>query len=402
MRICLVNLDFGAYRSSGLAVMGETLARGLATAGHEVTVVAAGRAGLPAGRVGLPAEALDGGIRILRTRPMRGDWICFAWQAGPLVARLHAQQPFDAIHFIDVHFAYHYRGPYVASLLQSFTQRLTADRGRPAHTNLRQLTTRTVYYRLARAWAERPALRRALHLIATSQATADAFIAEGCPAKRVSVAPIAIPLDHMVRRDSTELRARLALRADERVLLFVGFATARKGLLDLARALPLIAPATRLVLVGRWEPAYRAAFEAALGAQRERALLMGYVPDDELPAYYSLADVFVLPSLLEGFGIPVIEALACGTPAVVTYGSGATAETAGPGALAVPPGDPPTLAQAINRLLADEPLRQRLAREGQAWARAHFSIERMVAEYVAIYERYRGPLSHSRTEARQV
>jgi glycosyltransferase involved in cell wall biosynthesis len=110
------------------------------------------------------------------------------------------------------------------------------------------------------------------------------------------------------------------------------------------------------------------------------------VPDDELPAYYGLADIFVLPSLLEGFGIPIAEALACGTPAVVTS-AGASAETAGPGALVVPPADAPALAAAIQRLLDSPQERHRLAQAGRAWVEQRYSLDAMISAYEQVYQR---------------
>lgn len=382
MRICLANLDFIPSRSSGLAVFGETLALGLAAAGQEVVMVARG---VP----GAPAQERIQGIEVHRTAVSRGDWVAYAWQAAPLIARLATEQPFDIVHFLDVHFAWRFHGPYIANLHQSFLQRLVSDQGRPYHTNWRELVFRAFYYRVARWWAEIPSLRRATHLISVSRNTADAFVAEGhLLPERVTVIPTGIDLDRLRRRDARVLRQRLGLEG-KRVLLYVGFCTPRKGLVYLAQAMAQVAPEVCLVIVGRWEPAYRQEFYQALGAERERVIEIGYAPDEDLPVYYSLADLLVFPTLLEGFGIPLVEALACGTPVVTTEHSGASAETAGPGALTAPPRNAAALAEAINRLLRDEPLRQRLASEGQAWARQRYDQRRMIADYLAVYERFR-------------
>src|SRR5206468_3134089 len=107
----------------------------------------------------------------------------------------------------------------------------------------------------------------------------------------------------------------------------------------LARALPLIRPKPRLLLAGRWAEDYRAHFLNLLGWAADQVVEAGYVPDEQLPAYYSLADVYVSPSLMEGFGLTLAEALACETP-VVAADAGSVAEVVGPGGILVPPHDP--------------------------------------------------------------
>lgn len=378
LRILLANLDYIPYRSSGLAVYGEILATGLAARGHDVTVVTRHRPGAP-------RQERIGGVDVYRVGLGRGDWIEFAWAAAPAVARLRVALRPDIVHFADVHFAWRYHGPFVASLHQSFRQRLTSDDGHPYHVGGGLgLRAKTLYYRASLAWAERPALARAQHLISVSQATADAFIqGYGVPRERVTVIPTGIDLAHLTRVDPSPLRRKLGL-TDERVLLFVGFASPRKGLEYLAQAMRSLPADVRLVVVGRWQPGYRQRVLEALGPARGRLIEAGYVSDEELPAYYSLADILVLPSLLEGFGIPIIEALACGVP-VVTTSAGASAETGGPGARVVPPRDAAALAGALGQLLASPGERQRLGAAGRAWARQRFSREAMIAAYEQVY-----------------
>ncbi|MCD6519611.1 MAG: glycosyltransferase family 4 protein [Anaerolineae bacterium] len=91
--------------------------------------------------------------------------------------------------------------------------------------------------------------------------------------------------------------------------------------------------------------------------------LIGFVADEDLPILYSMADLFVFPSLYEGFGIPVLEAMACGTP-VVTSSTSSLPEVAGEAALLVPPTDVEALAEAMAKLLEDEELRADLQRKG--------------------------------------
>jgi glycosyltransferase involved in cell wall biosynthesis len=142
----------------------------------------------------------------------------------------------------------------------------------------------------------------------------------------------------------------------------------------------------QLLVIG--QPAWR--FEAdhalvrELGMQREVRFL-GYVPDDELPAFYAGADVFALPSLYEGFGLPVIEAMACGTP-VLTSSTGATAEVAGDAALLADPLSVNAIRDGLRRLLTNAELREDLRERGLARA-ARFSWTRAADETHEIYER---------------
>jgi glycosyltransferase involved in cell wall biosynthesis len=106
-----------------------------------------------------------------------------------------------------------------------------------------------------------------------------------------------------------------------------------------------------------------------------------------MPALYNLADIYVSPSLMEGFGLPLAEALACETP-VVAARAGAVAEVVGPAGILVPPGDPESLAQAVSSLLADPGRRRDLGRIGREWIAAEFSVEKMVRDTLAAYERF--------------
>ncbi|MBC7240010.1 MAG: glycosyltransferase family 4 protein, partial [Chloroflexi bacterium] len=91
--------------------------------------------------------------------------------------------------------------------------------------------------------------------------------------------------------------------------------------------------------------------------------ITGFIPDEDLPALYQGADVFAFPSLYEGFGIPVLEALACGTP-VVTSNTSSMPEAAGDAALLVDPTDVEAIAEALWRLLEDASLRNALRARG--------------------------------------
>jgi glycosyltransferase involved in cell wall biosynthesis len=179
------------------------------------------------------------------------------------------------------------------------------------------------------------------------------------PADTISVFPYAVPLEAFRpgARDAA-LVARYGLEEGPG-LLYVGRMAGNKRVVDLVRALPIVRarfPHARLLLVGddKTPPYPQLVAEARREAEAlgvgDAVIFTGQLPLDELVALYQTCDLFVTASRHEGFCIPVIEALACGTPVV---GANATAlpETIGPGGLTFPPGDHQALAEAVVALL---------------------------------------------------
>jgi len=168
--------------------------------------------------------------------------------------------------------------------------------------------------------------------------------------------------------------------------LWVGTVTARKnldGLLDALESLDAAAPP--LVVAGGVDPHAGDArrLEAAAAAGKVRFLRR--VGDDELAALYAGATALVYPSLYEGFGLPVLEAMAAGCP-VICSRAGALPEAAGDAGLLVEPGDAASLAEAMRRLASDPALRRELSERGRARA-AGFSWARTAERTLEVYER---------------
>jgi glycosyltransferase involved in cell wall biosynthesis len=206
----------------------------------------------------------------------------------------------------------------------------------------------------------------------------------GLDAERVAVVPGGVARIFLADPGPPPRRA-----PDDRLrILAVGTLQPRKNLLRLLDAVALVAE-HRPVLLRVVGPGGHQAGEirARLGTRAD-VELVGYVTEEELASEYRAADVFAYPSIYEGFGLPVIEAMACGTP-VMTSTGGSLPEVAGDAALIVDPYDVPGMAQAIERLADDAALRQTLRSSGRLRAAA-FSWEAAAAKLVDVYERVAG------------
>jgi glycosyltransferase involved in cell wall biosynthesis len=185
---------------------------------------------------------------------------------------------------------------------------------------------------------------------------------------------------------------RAKYRLPERFVLYVGTIEPRK---NLGRLMEALAQARaqgvphHLVCVGPygWSSRDLTGLVERLGLT-PYVHFTGYVPFEDLPTLYNLGELFVFPSLYEGFGLPVVEAMACGTP-VITANSSSLGEVAGDAALTVDPSSVDELARAIRTLALDEERRHDLSERGWQRSRA-FSWTRTAKEMLAVYQRAAG------------
>jgi glycosyltransferase involved in cell wall biosynthesis len=233
-------------------------------------------------------------------------------------------------------------------------------------------------------------VRRADHVLADSEATRDDLIAlYGTPPNKITVLWSGVDSRFAPVRDPAKLediRQRYKLPSGPFVLS-VGTVQPRKNYGRLIEALAYLRgdmPDLGLVIVGGrgWldDPIYAALDEHSL---RDAVVFTGFAVDEDLPALYSLARVVALPSLYEGFGLPVLEAMACGTP-VVTSNVSSLPEVAGDAALLVDPLDVAALTESLRRLLTDETLRADLITRGRGRA-ASFTWERAARQLLGVY-----------------
>jgi glycosyltransferase involved in cell wall biosynthesis len=183
------------------------------------------------------------------------------------------------------------------------------------------------------------------------------------------------------------VRARYGL--PERYLLSVGTIEPRKNLVRLLDALAVLrhkGDDVRLVIVGRLGWLYDD-FQSELERfeHRQSVLQLGFVPDDDLPAVYSAASITVLASVYEGFGLPVLESMACGTP-VVSSRASSLPELGGEAAWYFDPRNVQEMAQVIDQVWHDAELRREMSQRGLAQA-ARFSWSRAAQETLRVYER---------------
>ena len=207
--------------------------------------------------------------------------------------------------------------------------------------------------------AIRVAARRAAVVVCVSETTARHLRAVVPVAGDVVVAPHGV--DHArfspdppSGGDGALLR-RAGVDPGRPYVLFVGTVEPRKDVASLVAAFAELAdedPEPVLVIAGRrgWKESAVDAALAAASRHRDRIVRTGYIADECVPALLRGAAAAAYPSLAEGYGLPALEALACGTPLVTTAGT-AMAELAGDAALLVPPGDPPALATALAAVL---------------------------------------------------
>jgi glycosyltransferase involved in cell wall biosynthesis len=211
------------------------------------------------------------------------------------------------------------------------------------------------------------------------------------PEDKVEVVYCAVEPSFRRVTDEARLEAiRRRYRLYFRFILHVGMIEPRKNLQRLVQAYAQFRDTTglphKLVLAGKlgwlYQEIFREIEELRLG---DEVVFPGFVPDADLPALYSLADAFAFPSLYEGFGLPPLEAMACGTP-VVCSNSSSLPEVVGDAALTVEPTDVEGLSHALGRVLEDEGLRAEMVSKGFAQA-SLFSWEAAARKLLGCFER---------------
>lgn len=234
---------------------------------------------------------------------------------------------------------------------------------------------------LARLYA-----RRAAAIIADSEHSKREIVRRlGVDPAKVTVIPVGLGPEFAPAPLADAVRRRYGVGAP--YVLYVGNFKPHKNLPALLRAyarLPESLRATHELVLAGGDPERRPALEALAGALglADRVRFPGRIDDRDLPQLYAGCALFVLPSLEEGFGLPALEAMACGAP-VVASNRASVPEVVGDAAILVDPEDEAALARAMTEVLSAPDVRERLVRQGLARAR-EFSPERTSARVLAV------------------
>lgn len=351
-----ITLTQTAHRvPGGTSTSVRRLARALAATGEvELTaVLARGDLRHPRSVLGRdPAQELPERVAV-STMPLPLPVLYDAWARSgrPLVAR--AAGPLDLVHVTvplrvgvgDV--------PMVATVHDLFP--LT----RPAESTRRG-------ERLMVAGLEW-ILRNARAVMVPSATVADACAQRGLAPAKITVVPWGTEIPSVGSRDVAAVRRRHGLAGS--YVLFVGTVEPRKNLEGLIAAVArLDRPDLTLALVG--PPGWGRGPDDALAGLATPVARLGHVPDSDLAALYAGAAVVCYPSFEEGFGLPVLEAMAAGAPVVTSAGT-ATADVAGDAAVLVDPHDVQSIAAGLASVLDDEVLAERLRAAGRQRAAQH-------------------------------
>jgi glycosyltransferase involved in cell wall biosynthesis len=233
------------------------------------------------------------------------------------------------------------------------------------------------------------ALRDASLVLCSSLATLDRCRTAGFEEARLRHVPLGVRATRASPEDVARVREAYGLPG--RFILWTGTVEPRKNLPGLIRAFSLVETDAELVLVGPrgWNEDLDHLIGDLPATVRDRIRLLGWVPRDDLEALYAAATVMCFPSLLEGFGFPVVEAMAQGTPVVTSQGTSTEELVSGGAGLLVDPRQPEGIAAALARVLGDETLAARLAAAGleraagYRWERTAELVEAAYAESLA-------------------
>lgn len=373
MRI-VIDYTPAVHQGAGIGRHTRGLVNALAplAAGHQVTLLVFGR---PAdGEIQAPPSMQ------VKVTSLPNRWLTLAWQ--------RARLPFPVEWLSGAADLYH-ASDFVLPPVRRAASLLTVH-------DLSFLTVPECAEAGLRRYLSRVAPRsiaRADHILADSESTRrDLVRLLGVPADKVTVVYPGVEPRFRPSDDPAALarvRQRYGL-GDGPFVLGVGTLEPRKNWPALIRAWAQLRRATglphRLVLAGGKGWLYDGIFQAAAASGlQEEIIFTGFVDDADLPALYAAAAVFAFPSLYEGFGIPVVEAMACSTP-VVCADNSSLPEAAGDAALLVAAEDEQQLAQALQQAIEDIPLRDELRTRGLAQAR-RFTWEASAQTLWAVYER---------------
>jgi glycosyltransferase involved in cell wall biosynthesis len=397
MRVCIVARVLPVHGIGGMQDHTADLARGLVAAGHAVDVITARH---PDG-----LRALEvGGVRRRYVDAPSDNFAGRAWRERSYEAfrRIHVQEPFDVVHGEGssalelvrkgVHrttpFVVMFHGNFVglvrASLRRQLRARSLLDVAREQR-GLLSLARR--HYAKGNSWV----FRECEAIVPSAQQVADTCRSHRLDPARVHVVPNGVDTAAFRPRPQGETRAALGL-PDGFLFVCAGRLSREKGTHHAVHALAQARdriPLARLLVVGDGAERRRLERLTSKLGLRERVVFLGAQPPEKMPALLASANAFLFPTERdEAAPLVLPQAMACGVPVVASTRGGITEVIDKPGenGLLVPPGNVSALAEAATSLYEDEHLRTRLADGALERVRGAYTLERMVASTVAVYE----------------
>ncbi len=378
LSICVVTQQYQKI-VSGIGLYTQNLISWLVKDGHQVTVIAP-----------LDQRVLDNtrvhfiGVPLPLFNHTQARWFFLALYFSRVLRSLKREK-FNLIHFTDARESIFYQTdiPTAGNVNDTYAAEVQTPLYYRRYYS--DWALRWAYYQFVK-YCELQALPRLQAIIANSHYTARVISSKyNIPDKRLYVCYKSIIPGYY----ATVLRRRQSKPAEPFHILFVGGNMQRKGLPVLIQAAPKILanlPAVEFWVVGKDKAIQRMKALCYEKKVESKFHFFGWIPHNELLNLYAQADVFVMPSLLEAFGVVFLEAMACGIPVIGTRVGGIPELIQdGYNGLLVDPDNPDALAQAIVRVLTDDILWKQLQEAGLKTA-YHFDVKRMMQCTYKIYE----------------
>ncbi len=313
-----------------------------------------------------------------RFTPHVVDGSYYSWREQTIFWRQLQTIDADLFHFTHFNVPWAFRRPYVVTI-HDITRFIFPGQRR-----------QDVWQQVSYEFIFKRAVEQARGIICVSQTTADDLRSLPLHLRgevvviHESIDPVFLTRAPMAPRQ----KVRMLIGTDEPYVLFVGVWMSHKNILRLLAAYAAVLknyPHLKLVLTGRPKPGYSDIVRLTRHYGIERQVIFaGFVPHELLPALYAEATCFVLPSLYEGFGLPLLEAAASGIP-IVAANVASIPEIIGDGAVYCNPEDEASITRAIQAVLTDSVLRQRIIAAATKRI-ALFQEQQMVAQHQKVYE----------------
>jgi len=373
--IVLCTQQFNNYWS-GLGAYSTHLARGLVKSGIKVTVIAPGDP--------MNTEGMD----FIPVSPSKydlthGGWYSLSYAYAEVIKNINA----DIIHFTDARESHAYKGkiPAIGTLHDDYFAR---HRWNPFYykDDYVDWIKRWLYYSFV-TLTERKAMQKLAGLTANSNATAETVSkAYDIPRGKIKTIYLGMNLDCVPIDDQLEKE-----RLHRPIMLLVGGNVQRKGLTVILKTMPALLkeiPELILQVIGKNQNIGRMKKLAGKLGVMDCVKFLGWIPPEKIKTYYRKASIFVMPSLMEGFGLVFLEAMAQGLP-IIGGNVGGTLELIkdGKNGFLVNPGDVSTLGVKIRELLTNLELRRRVIENGYSTLRK-YPAQKMVDNTIDLYSNF--------------